>query len=58
MDFTPDYSIVFCNIARYTEYMWMEMKYVVRLLGIEINNIKNVIHGEIEMPQNKKGSIL
>lgn len=31
---------------------------VVRLLGIEINNIKNVIHGEIEMPQNKKGSIL
>ena len=36
----------------------MEMKYVVRLLGIEINNIKNVIHGEIEMPQNKKGSIL
>ena len=35
----------------------MEMKYVVRLLGIEIN-IKNVIHGEIEMPQNKKGSIL
>lgn len=30
------------------------MKYVVRLLGIEINNIKNVIHGEIEMPQNKK----
>jgi len=27
-------------------------------LGIEINNIKNVIHGEIEMPQNKKGSIL
>ena len=34
------------------------MKYVVRLLGIEINNIKNVIHGEIEMPQNKKGSIL
>ena len=57
--------IVFCNIARYTEYRWMElkgdvmeMKYVVRLLGIEINNIKNVIHGEIEMPQNKKGSIL
>lgn len=36
----------------------IEMKYVVRLLGIEINNIKNVIHGEIEMPQNKKGSIL
>ena len=36
----------------------MEMKYVVRLLGIEINNIKNVIHGEIEMSQNKKGSIL
>lgn len=32
----------------------IEMKYVVRLLGIEINNIKNVIHGEIEMPQNKK----
>lgn len=32
----------------------MEMKYVVRLLGMEINNIKNVIHGEIEMPQNKK----
>ena len=32
----------------------MEMKYVVRLLGIEINNIKNVIHGEIEMPQNKR----
>lgn len=30
----------------------IEMKYVVRLLGIEINNIKNVIHGEIEMPQN------
>ena len=27
----------------------MEMKYVVRLLGMEINNIKNVIHGEIEM---------
>ena len=56
---------VLCNIARYTEYRWMElkgdvmeMKYVVRLLGIEINNIKNVIHGEIEMPQNKKGSIL
>ena len=36
----------------------MEMKYVIRLLGMEINNIKNVIHGEIEMPQNKKGSIL
>ena len=36
----------------------IEMKYVVRLLGIEINNIKNVIHGEIEMPQNKKESIL
>ena len=36
----------------------IEMKYVVLLLGIEINNIKNVIHGEIEMPQNKKGSIL
>ena len=36
----------------------MEMKYVIRLLGMEINNIKNVIHGEIEMPQNRKGSIL
>ena len=32
----------------------MEMKYVIRLLGMEINNIKNVIHGEIEMPKNKK----
>lgn len=32
----------------------IEMKYVVRLLGIEINNIKNVIHGEIEMPQIKR----
>lgn len=29
------------------------MKYVVRLLGIEINNIKNVIHGEIEAPKQK-----
>ena len=36
----------------------MEMKYVIRLLRMEINNIKNLIHGEIEMPQNKKGSIL
>lgn len=34
------------------------MKYVIRLWGMEISNIKNVIHGEIEMPQNKKGSIL
>ena len=34
------------------------MEYVIRLLEIEINNIKNVIHGEIEIPQNKKGSIL
>ena len=36
----------------------IEMKYVIRLWGMEISNIKNVIHGEIEMPQNKKGSIL
>ena len=36
----------------------MEMKYVIRLLGMEINNIKNEIHGDIEMPKNKKGSIL
>lgn len=34
------------------------MKYVIRLLAIEINNIKNVRHGEIEIPQNKRGSIL
>lgn len=34
------------------------MKYIIRLLKIEINNMKNVNHGEIEIPQNKKGSIL
>ena len=34
------------------------MSYIIRLLEIEINNIKNVRHGKIEMPKNKKGSIL
>lgn len=34
------------------------MKYTVRLLRIEINNVKNVKHGEIEIPHGKKGSIL
>ena len=51
--------IVFCNIARYTEYRWMEMKYVVRLLGIEINNIKKCdTRRKLKCPKTKKGSIL